>query len=177
VSLVSLIAKTKHCLPCEGQQPKSACGPALQKNRAGKVHQREVVIPGGYFLKLRMQETSPLMSSSEEPSIDFLFFVHQLRRFSLQGLLLEGAHIGDQTLDVIVAQALGGFHDNLVFFDFQAFFDRFGGVGVLQVSLYLGIGVIFDAELLAHLGLAFAIGAVAFGAVLFVKGFSFLGLG
>jgi len=40
------------------------------------------------------------------------------------------------------------------------------------VGLQLAIGQVLNGELLAHFGVAFALGAVAFGATLLVEGFA-----
>jgi hypothetical protein len=79
-------------------------------------------------------------------------------------LFFESANIGHKRFDFIVRQLVAiGIH--LLFAIFHdAFLDAFDGDLVLQFGLDLRVAVILDAEFLAHLGLAFAIRAVAFGA-------------
>ena len=80
--------------------------------------------------------------------------------------------MGHQSLDVVVGQAVDGLHQGLVVF-LETFFESLEGFVIFQVSLDLGIGVIFDTEFLPHFGLAFSISSVAFGTLSFKN---FLGI-
>ena len=62
-----------------------------------------------------------------------------------------------------VVHAFGRFHAGLIAV-FDAFFDGLDHVLIFEGGLDLGVGKIFDLGLFAHLGIAFAVGTVAFGA-------------
>src|ERR1035438_1045983 len=82
-------------------------------------------------------------------------------------LLLEVADVLHQRFDFIITQSLAvGFH--LGFLPvLHPFFDGLDHGVVLHAGLNLGIRIILDAKLLAHLGLALAIRSVTLRAILF----------
>src|SRR3954462_3417854 len=82
------------------------------------------------------------------------------RRYTDWGkLFLKLTDVGDEVLDVRIAQAFSRLHlDGLAILD--AFLDRLEGFVVLQLVLVFGGGHVFRAGFLAHLRVAFAVGAV-----------------
>src|ERR1017187_758970 len=81
-------------------------------------------------------------------------------------LFLEVPDVLDERLDFIIAQHIAeGFH--LGFLPvLYTLLDRLGHRVVLHALLNLGIGIILECELFAHLGLALAIRPVALRAIL-----------
>src|SRR5882762_5922565 len=78
-------------------------------------------------------------------------------------LFLERPQVGDGGLDVVIRK-LRRLHQGFVVL-LHAFLDGFESLVVGERRLHGRVSVILCAELLAHLGRAFAIVAVAFGAV------------
>src|SRR5687767_12033403 len=80
-------------------------------------------------------------------------------------LLSEGAHVSDQLFHFLLTQFVSvGVHLLFALLN-DALLDDFKGVLVLHFGLDLGIGVVFDAALTTHLGIALAVGSVAFHAM------------
>lgn len=77
------------------------------------------------------------------------------------GLFLERANLGHQRLDIVVRQALGGFHLGLVPV-FDPLLDRLGRLLIGERRLIGGVGKVLHLHFLADLRIALAIGAVAF---------------
>src|ERR1051325_8428478 len=68
-------------------------------------------------------------------------------------LFLEAADVLDERLEFVVGQTFGRFHPHFAFRVLQSFLERLKRFLVLESFLDFRIGVILDAELLAHLGL------------------------
>src|ERR1041384_741068 len=82
-------------------------------------------------------------------------------------LFLERADMGHQRLHFISAQVTEGLHLHLItFLVLDAFFNGLGHFLVFHLLLNAGVGVVFHTQFLAHFGFAFAIFAVALGAIL-----------
>src|SRR5215475_7772180 len=73
--------------------------------------------------------------------------------------------MGYQRLDFIIAQIRKTLHFGLITF-FDTFLDGFGHLVVFHGILHFWVGVVLYAKFLAHLGFAFAILAMTFGAIL-----------
>src|SRR5664280_1646151 len=87
-----------------------------------------------------------------------------LRDAATRLLFLKTSNVGHQPLDLFVRESFRRFHHGLAFLVLDAFLDGLEGFVVLQLGLDFRIRVILDSEFLAHLGLAFAVRTVAFGA-------------
>src|ERR1039458_2766957 len=65
--------------------------------------------------------------------------------FRLLFLFLEGPHVGNKPLDLVVVQAFGRLHQGFVVF-LESFLDGFDGIFVFQRVLDFGIGIIRSEE-------------------------------
>src|SRR6266700_2582233 len=82
-------------------------------------------------------------------------------------LLVKGANVSDQRLDLVVTQFVPvGVHFLFALFD-DPFLDDLDGVFVLRFGLDFRVSVIFDTTLPAHFGLDLAVCAVALLAMFF----------
>ena len=90
-------------------------------------------------------------------------FARGKKRFRSEQLFPQRPQVGNGSLDV-VHRKLGRLHQRLLIF-LQTVLDGLDGLIIRNGGLHSGIGIILAAKLRAHLGGAFAVVAVAFGAV------------
>src|ERR1035441_9862262 len=116
------------------------------------------------------KDTPPPVAREEGAWLDSRRIPAALARRWDSILLLELPHVGYQGFDVVVRHVFCRAHQLLAVFVLEPFLDGLEGSIVLEVGLHLGVGVIFGAHLLAHLGFSFAVGPVALGARFLIVG-------
>src|SRR6266568_632385 len=131
------------------------------KSRAGyftlALAQRELVCAWARPTLLSVASTRP----NSPPALK------QKRLCRSSTLLVKGANVSDQRLDLVVTQFVPvGVHFLFALFE-DPFLDDLDGVFVLQFGLDFRVSVIFDTTLPAHFGLALAVCAVALLAMFF----------
>src|SRR6185312_2059658 len=85
--------------------------------------------------------------------------------------LLKGAHVGDESFDVIVTYAFGRLHQGLAIFVFETVLNGLKRSIVFEFRLDGCVGVILGIHFLSHFGLPFAVGTVALGTLILVESF------